>query len=457
MKMIIMAGGSGTRLWPLSRTHYPKQFLKLNGMEKSIFQLTLERCLLMGSMDDIYIVSNGDYFHLIQGQIEEMRQTASSDHILLEPQPKNTLPAIMFAVKQIRRSGDDICAVFASDHIIDHPEVLAKTVLDAQALARHGFVTFGITPTNPETGFGYIKPGASVPGGMEVAQFKEKPDLAHAKEYCANGYLWNSGIFMFESKQFADDVERINPEVYHAFQKADYADAYTATPSISIDYGLIEKLDRVFCVPLPLEWNDLGNFTTFYSRYETEQDENGNICFSNEIMLDCRNDMVYSEGGKAIALIGMTDTVVVDQKDALLICNREHTQDVKEVVARLKAVKDPRVDDHLTCYNAWGTVALLEQSAMYRICRLSVLPLKQMEMRINRASSMHWIVLKGSALLEIGGEKKLLSVGESFYAQAQTPYRLSNPSAELLKVITVQVGNMADEDVIVLDIVNADV
>ena len=159
MKMIIMAGGSGTRLWPLSRTHYPKQFLKLSGMDKSIFQLTIERCLLMGRIDDLYIVTGRDYFHLIQGQIEELGYVLPNDHILLEPEPKNTLPAILYAVQTIRESCDDICAVFASDHVIEQPHVLADTMIKAVPLATKGFLTFGITPTSPETGYGYIKPG----------------------------------------------------------------------------------------------------------------------------------------------------------------------------------------------------------------------------------------------------------------------------------------------------------
>jgi len=180
MKMIILAGGSGTRLWPLSRTHYPKQFLKLSGMDKSIFQMTIQRCLLMGCTEDLFIVTSKDYLHLILGQIEELGKTLPPEHILLEPEPKNTLPAILYAVQVIRKSGDDTCAVFASDHVIDHPQILADTILGASALASNGFVTFGITPTSPETGYGYIKPGSAVQGGFEVREFKEKPDYGTA-------------------------------------------------------------------------------------------------------------------------------------------------------------------------------------------------------------------------------------------------------------------------------------
>jgi len=309
MKMIIMAGGSGTRLWPLSRTHYPKQFLKLSGMDKSIFQMTIERCLLIGRPEDLYIVTNKDYFHIIQGQIEELGKMLPPEHVLLEPEPKNTLPAILYAVQTIRKSGDDICAVFASDHVIDHPQIFADTILGAPELASKGFVTFGITPTGPETGYGYIKFGKAVQGGFEVSEFKEKPDYDTASEYVREGYLWNSGIFMFHSAQFEEAVKQYNPEVYEAFQTQNLVERFRKTPSISVDYGLIEKMDCVYCASLEIEWNDLGNFTTFYDKYDTRQDDKGNVYFNEEIMLDCANNMVYSEGGKAIAMIGISDVV----------------------------------------------------------------------------------------------------------------------------------------------------
>ena len=355
MKMIIMAGGSGTRLWPLSRTHYPKQFLKLSGMDKSIFQMTIDRCLLMGSMGDIYIVTNKDYLHLVNGQIEEMGRILPTDHILLEPEPKNTLPAIFYTVQAIHDPGDDnICAVFASDHVIEEPQILADTILGAEALASKGFVTFGVKPTAPETGYGYIKPGIAVNSGFEVAEFKEKPDYDTACAYIKAGYLWNSGMFMLHSAQFVEAVKQYCPEVYEAFQAEGIEERFKQAPSISVDYGLIEKLDLVYCVPLEMEWNDLGSFTTFYDKYNIRQDDNGNVYFNEEIMLDCDNDMVYSEGDKAIAMIGLSDVVVVDQKDALLVCHRDQTQRVKDVVSILRNRNDDRADYHLTEYRPWG-------------------------------------------------------------------------------------------------------
>ena len=449
MKMIIMAGGSGTRLWPLSRTHYPKQFLKLSGMDKSIFQATIERCLLMGSMEDLYIVTNKDYHHLVKGQIEEMRKTLPPGNILLEPEPKNTLPAILYGVQSIRESGDDICAVFASDHVIEQPQILADTILKSTGLAAKGFVTFGIRPAGPETGYGYIKPGKVVDGGFEAAEFKEKPEYDVACEYIKNGYLWNSGIFMFHTQQFVEAVKQYCPEAFEAFQAEDIIERFSKAPSISVDYGVIEKLDRVYCVPLDMEWNDLGNFTTFYDKYNTRQDESGNVYFNEEIMLDCSNNMVYSEGGKAIAMIGLSDVVVVDQKDALLVCHRDYTQRVKDVVNALRERGDDRADYHLTEYRPWGFFTILEDSSFYKVKRLTVLPDKRLSYQMHHHRHEHWIIVSGMAFVTIDGVEKLVRSGESIYISSGQKHRMANPGKLTLEVIEVQNGEYLGEDDIV--------
>ena len=449
MKMIIMAGGSGSRLWPLSRTHYPKQFLKLSGMDKSIFQTTIERCLLMGQMDDLYIVTSRDYLHLVGGQIEEMGKTLPLEQILLEPEAKNTLPAILYAVQAIRKKGDDICAVFASDHIIDEPQILADTILGASELAAKGFVCFGITPTSPEPGYGYIKPGNAVSGGYEISEFKEKPNFKTAEAYVKNGYLWNSGIFIFDSKQFNEAVKKYNPEVYEAFQAAEAEDKFNKTPSISVDYGLIEKMERVYCVPLMMDWNDVGNFTTFYDRYHTKQDDKGNVYFNNEIMLDSENNLVYSEGDKAVAMIGVSDIVVVDQKDALLICRRDDSQRVKDAVDILKEINDPRADYHLTVYKPWGSYTVLEDNNFYKVKRLSVLPGKRLSYQMHYHRNEHWIVVSGTAMAIIDDVEKMVRSGESIYIRAGEKHRLVNSGSLLLEVIEVQNGQYLGENDIV--------
>jgi len=449
MKMIVMAGGSGTRLWPLSRSNYPKQFLKLSGMDKSIFQMTIERCLLMGSINDIYLVTGRNYLHLVQGQVEELGMVLPQEQILLEPEAKNTLPAILYAAQTIGKKGDDICAVFASDHVIDHPQILADTILGTLDLASKGFVCFGLKPSSPETGFGYIKPGAPVPGGFKVAGFKEKPDYETACQYIKDGYLWNSGIFMFHTKQFTEAVKKYNPEVYRAFQADDIEEKFKRTPSISIDYGLVEKMDTVYGALLSMEWNDLGNFTTFYDRYHTRQDNNGNVYFNDEIMLDCSRNLVYSEGDKAVAMIGVSDIVVVDQKDAILVCHRDQSMKVKDAVDVLKKRNDKRADYHLTVYKPWGSFTVLEDDRAYIVKRLTVFPGKCLSYHMHNHRNEHWIVVSGTAGVVVDDIEKNIQSGESIFIRAGEKHRLMNPGNSLLEVIEIQNGRYPVENDIV--------
>ncbi|MDR2600771.1 MAG: mannose-1-phosphate guanylyltransferase/mannose-6-phosphate isomerase [Oscillospiraceae bacterium] len=346
MKLIVMAGGSGTRLWPLSRTNYPKQFMKLAGREKSVFQDTIARCLLIGDQSDIYLVTSENYSKLINKQLAEMNVTVPEEQILFEPEAKNTLPAIMFAVQTIREKGDDICAVFSSDHIVDNPQALADAVKASVNLATKGFVTFGIKPDKPVTDYGYIRLGNPLQGGFEVMEFKEKPNHDTAVKYVNEGYLWNSGIFVFQSELFEEAVMNYSPEVYEAFRTSDVEETFSKTPSISVDYGLIERMDNVYCVPLDAGWSDFGTFNTFFEKQHAKRDSAGNVQFGSEIMMNCTNNIVYAEKDKAITLIGVSDIVVVDMEDALLICHRDQTHKIRDVVAKLTEREDGRVHDY---------------------------------------------------------------------------------------------------------------
>jgi len=418
-------------------------------MEKSIFQMTIERCLLMGSIKDIYLVTSKDYLHLIQGQIGDLGLTLPQEQILLEPEAKNTLPAIFYAVQAINKTGGDICAVFASDHVIEQPQVLADTILGASQLASKGFVCFGLKPASPETSFGYIKQGTTVQGGFEVAEFKEKPDYETACRYVKDGYLWNSGMFMFHSKQFTEAVKTYAPEVYKAFQAETVEEKFKNTPSISIDYGLTEKMEKVYGVPMLMNWNDIGNFTTFYDRYQSKQDENGNVNFNDEIMLDSRNNLVYSEGDKAVAMIGVNDLVVIDQKDALLVTHRDQSSKVKDVVDILKQRKDERADLHLTVFKPWGAYTILEDSEYHKVKRLTVYPGQRLSSQMHYYRSEHWIVVKGTADVMLGDKDHIVRTGECIYIKVEEKHRLANPGNEPLEVIEVQTGSYFGEDDIV--------
>ena len=449
MKIIIMAGGSGTRLWPLSRANYPKQFLKLKGMKQSIFQLTMNRCLMLAALNDIYIVTNKNYKFLISGQIEEMGLTACMDNILLEPQPKNTLPAIYNGVKTIQKNGEDIVAVFPSDHLIGDAEQFAKLILSGISFMGNHLLTFGICAASPETGYGYIKPGKKLLSGYLVDQFKEKPDIETAQKYVKEGYYWNSGMFMFRTDLFVEEVRMYCPAVFNAFQNDSVDKRFEATPGISIDYGLMEKSERVAVVPMDIKWNDLGSFATFYDEYNAQKDNSGNVLFDGEIAIESSDNMVYTDEDKAVAIVGVDDLVVVDQRDALLICHKDKTQNVKDVVDRLKQTGDKRADYHLTEYRPWGSFTVLEEGMFYKIKHLTILPGKMLSYQMHYHRSEHWIIVNGTATITIDGSEKMVFSNESIFIKSGCKHRLANNGKILLEVIEVQSGSYLNEDDIV--------
>lgn len=447
MKVIILAGGSGTRLWPLSRNFFPKQFLKLNSMNKSIFQMSLERCLKFTGMNEIYIVTNNNHKFLVLGQIQELGHKYNENNILVEPSGKNTLPAIYYGVKEIQKENDDITAVFPSDHLLEDEEKFVRTVKMGRQLAGEYIVTFGIKPGRPHTGYGYIKTGEPLATGCLVEEFKEKPDFERAVDYLSRGYLWNSGMLMFRTDVFTEEVRRHNPDVHEAFKYEDIDTIYQNTPAISIDYGLLEKSGRIAVLPLDIKWSDLGSFDSFYDEFPG--DNNGNISFHDNILIDSANNLLYTDKDKAAALIGVNDLIVVDQKDALLLCKKDQSEKVKEVVLKLKENNDRRVDYHLCAYRPWGSYTILEEGFFYKIKRISVLPGKKLSYQLHHHRSEHWVVVKGTARVTIEEKEGLVRSGESTFVPSGFKHRLENPGKVLLEVIEVQLGEYLEEDDIV--------
>ncbi|MCL6448082.1 MAG: mannose-1-phosphate guanylyltransferase/mannose-6-phosphate isomerase [Armatimonadetes bacterium] len=447
MKVIILAGGSGTRLWPLSRTNFPKQFLKLKN-NRSLFQMTVERSVRLTNLSQLYVVTNDAYKFLVLGQMEELGYKFDEGNVLLEPVGKNTLPAIFYGVKEIVRChGDDLVAVFPSDHLLEDGPEFFKTVQKGRPLAAEYLLTFGVKPARPHPGYGYIKPGEPVGAGYRVAEFKEKPDEKTALAYVEKGYLWNSGMFMFHTGIFAGEVQRCCPEVAEAFRAEDINEIFEKVPAVSIDYGVMEKSDRVAVLPLAVKWSDLGSFDAFFEEFP--QDERGNVVFNGGILLDAADNLLFTDGGKLAALIGVRDLIVVDEKDALLVCPKDQAQRVKEVVAALKEAGDERADIHLTAYRPWGSYTILEEGFFYKIKRISVLPGKKLSYQLHHHRSEHWIVVRGTARVTVEGVETFVRSGESTFVPSGQKHRLENPGKIVLEVIEVQLGEYLEEDDIV--------
>lgn len=446
IKSIILAGGSGARLWPLSRKQYPKQFLKLG--DTSLFQNTVLRCLNISDVSEIFIVTNESQKFLVLGQLEEIKCSIPKDNVLIEPMGKNTLPAICFGVHEVeKRFGRSVVGVFSSDHILD--ERAMGSIGDAHKLACDHIVTFGIVPSSPHIGYGYIKPGVVVGNGFKVAEFKEKPGYDVAKGYVDEGYLWNSGMFLFDTDVFSSELALHAPEFVDAFSDGrDIAGAFEEMPAISIDYGIMEKSKRIAVVRLDYDWSDMGNFDAMYN--ELEKNGGGNAVHDcDNVSIDSTGNLIYSTKKKVVSLIDVDDMVVVDTPDALLVCPRASSQKVKDVVDTLKASGDARADLHRTVYRPWGSYTILEDSERHKIKNIMVLSEKKLSVQLHHHRSEHWVVVKGMACVEVDGEKYFLRQGESTFIRAGIKHRLSNPGQIALEIIEVQLGEYVGEDDIV--------
>jgi mannose-1-phosphate guanylyltransferase / mannose-6-phosphate isomerase len=440
MKSIILAGGIGTRLWPLSREYYPKQFIQMDG--RSLFQKTYERATLLSDCDEIYVVTNKIHQYLARNQMEEMGFAISDDHLLTEPEGKNTLPAITWAMQQIRSvSSSATAVVFPSDHLLGGDAL--DQIRSAEPLSKRYIVTFGIKPVSPHTGYGYIKPGRPLAYGAMVDEFKEKPDEKTAEEYVKNGYLWNSGIFLLSVGSFFSELKKYRPELYEAFRGGHSPD-YNRLESISIDYGLLEQSKKVAVVTLETDWSDLG---TFKALYDVEQhDSEGNI--GKAEYFSAENNFVHAPG-KHVGLIGVHDLIVVDTPDALLVCDRRRSEQVKQLVNRYNDRNDPVTKFHRQVHRPWGSYTILEDSGVYKIKRVSVKPGQKLSLQLHHHRSEHWVVVRGTAEVELNGENKLLRQGESTFVRSGTRHRLKNPGVIPLEVIEVQLGEYLEEDDII--------
>ncbi|PZU29985.1 MAG: mannose-1-phosphate guanylyltransferase/mannose-6-phosphate isomerase [Stenotrophomonas sp.] len=452
---VILSGGSGTRLWPLSREAYPKQFLQLAG-EHSMLQSTWLRVADVATQAPL-VVANEAHRFVAAEQLQQVGTTPSA--ILLEPVGRNTAPAIAAAALEACRDGaDPLLLVLPSDHLIRDTAHFHSAILAAADIAEQGkLVTFGIQPTAPETGYGYIKAVAGE-GARAIERFVEKPDLATAQDYVASGeYYWNSGMFLFRASRYLQELERLQPQILAACRSswekarrdADFirldAEAFKTSPSDSIDYAVMEKTADAAVVPLDAGWSDVGSWTAL--RDVSEQDANGNAHHGDVIAIDCHDTFAYGE--RLIAMVGLDDVIVVETDDAVLVGKSDRMQEVKDVVARLKADGRSEATWHRKVYRPWGAYDSIDHGDRFQVKRITVKPGGTLSLQMHHHRAEHWIVVSGTAEVTRGDEVLLLAENQSTYIPLGVTHRLRNPGKLPLELIEVQSGSYLGEDDIV--------
>ena len=456
---VILSGGSGTRLWPTSRSAMPKQFLALVGPQ-TLFQETLLRCQGLPGLQAPLIVTNEDHRFLVAEQLRELGKTDAT--ILLEPVARNTAPAIAAAAfAALKQSADAVMLVMPSDHVVRDPVAFRRAVTDALPSAKAGkLVTFGIVPTGPETGFGYIEKGQDLgEGGVcEVQSFKEKPSLVQAQSLLASGkFVWNAGIFLFSAQSFLTELKTHEPLIHASVEKAfqeaqrdqDFLrltkEAFESAPSISVDYAVMERTKHAAVRPVDCGWNDVGSWSSIWE--VRDKDDQGNAVPSNSIAIDTKNTLVSSQ--RLVAMIGLEDLVIVDTDDALLIAHRSQAQKTKDIVDTLKARGDKSWQMHRKVARPWGSYDSIDASDRFQVKRITVKPGASLSLQMHHHRAEHWIVVQGTARITKGEEVFVLSENQSTYIPLGVTHRLENPGKIPLELIEVQSGSYLGEDDIV--------
>ncbi len=464
---VIMAGGTGSRLWPLSRELYPKQFLSLTG-QASMLQTTLKRLDGMYCQNPV-VICNELHRFVVAEQLRNIDML--SNNIILEPEGRNTAPAIaLAALTTIKENPDQdpLLLILAADHVIENEVEFRNNVLSAIELAKQGdLVTFGIVPTHAETGYGYIKRGLAlghgapddVVAGYAVEAFVEKPDLETAEKFLASQeYYWNSGMFLFRAKRYVEELKKYRPDILEACERAlnssthdlDFvrinSDEFLKCPAESIDYAVMEKTAEAVVVPLSVGWSDVGSWSSLWDISSKTKD--GNVLQGDIIVSNAQNSYINAESA-LVAAVGIDNLVVIQTKDAILIANKDDVQDVKKIVTKLKLEGRREYYSHREVFRPWGKYEEIGQGNRYKVKRITVKPDEGLSLRLHHHRSEHWIVVSGTARITLSGKSRLLVTNESVYIPAGADYSLENPGIIPLELIEVSSGDYLEEDDIV--------
>lgn len=452
IKIFILAGGKGTRLWPISRENYPKQFIKIFD-NYSLFQKTILRALNITKSKKIFIISSRNYEDLIKADLENIAPDLI-ENIIYEPESKNTLPAIMLGTYSCNPK--DIILVLSSDHFIADDNDFCKDVKLAINEAKNGnFVLFGVNPTRPETGFGYIeaincKKRSKI---YDVKNFYEKPDYDKALKFLQNkSYFWNAGIFLFSFEAFVNSVKKFEPHLFKSYRKGKdfFLKNFSSIKSQSIDYGIIEKVDKdsLKMVPASFRWSDLGNFESMYETFKKNEDDN--VFLGNDSCISMRSSgNLVINSGKLIVTIGVSNIVIADTEDALLIMKKGEGQTIREVVNDLSNMSRKELFYNKTGYRPWGNYTILLDGDRYKIKKITVNPKASLSLQMHHHRSEHWVVIKGTAKVTIGEKIVFVHENESIFIPKSTLHRLENPGKVSLEIIEVQNGEYLEEDDII--------
>ena len=451
---IILCGGSGTRLWPLSRTLRPKQLLALNG-DQTLLQQTASRLLAYVDAANLFTVTHEDHKFEVKGQLAEVAPDAIAN-VLAEPCARNTLPAIAWAVSKINQQDPSaIIGVFASDHAIDNQPAFLTAWASAEIAAQDDYlVLLGSKPHEPATGYGYIKPSQELAykGALpvrQVAQFVEKPNAEKATQFVRDGYLWNSGMFVFKASAFMAMLQQYQPEIAQQIANItaeNFAETYANFPNLSMDYGLAEKVEKVAVVPVDMAWSDLGSWDSIYQRHQKDADNN--VTKGDVFTQDTTNSLLWSQTS-LLATAGLNNIVVIQTADATLICDRNRTEEIKTLVARVKAFKPKLTEIHQTVYRPWGSYTVMEEGANFKIKRIVVNSGAKLSMQMHKHRSEHWVVVSGEATITNNEIEYQLAENQSTYIPKTHKHRLANNGAMPLSIIEVQCGDYVGEDDIV--------